>query len=42
MKNAVDPALGSAGVWLKTDDNFLDLTERLRELAAELRKAAPY
>jgi len=42
MKEAVDVGLGSAGVWLKKDDNFLDLTARLKELAGDLRGAAPY
>jgi hypothetical protein len=41
-KEAVDPNLGSAGVWLKRDNQFLHLTERLKEFAEELREAAPY
>jgi len=41
-KIVVDPSLGSAGVWLRRDDRFLDLTDRLKELARELRRAAPY
>jgi hypothetical protein len=41
-KEAVDSSLGSAGVWLKRDNRFIDLTERLKEFAEELRQAAPY
>ncbi|MGH2656735.1 MAG: hypothetical protein ACRDIZ_08590 [Actinomycetota bacterium] len=41
-KDVVDPSLGSAGVWLRRDNRFLDLTDRLKELARELRRAAPY
>jgi hypothetical protein len=41
MKRAVDPSLGSAGVWLKREDNFLALTGPLKELAGELAEKAP-
>jgi hypothetical protein len=34
--------LTASGVWLKKNNRFLDLSNRLKELATELGQAAPY
>lgn len=41
-RQEVHPKIVVAGVWLKRKNRFLDLTERLLDLADELGIAAPY
>jgi len=39
---AVNGSVASAGAWLKRGDKFYDINSRLKELAEEIRHAAPY
>jgi hypothetical protein len=39
---AVSENIGAAGAWIKRHNRFLDLSGRLKELAKEIRDAAPY